>query len=189
MASELRAEGAETAEQIRADADRQRTIILAEAYRDAEITRGEGDAKAAETYAGAYNKGPGVLFLLPCSINAYRNSFGNGGDLLVLDSESDFFRYLKRVGKQGIAPAFRHTPGARASRPRPRKPMPDASTSARGVVLIGAQWGDEGKGKVWWTCLRAAATPSFAFRAATTPGTRSFTAVRRWCCTCCPAES
>ena len=93
VASELRAEGAETAEQIRADADRQRTIILAEAYRDAEITRGEGDAKAAETYAGAYNKDR-EFYSFYRSINAYRNSFGNGGDLLVLDSESDFFRYL-----------------------------------------------------------------------------------------------
>lgn len=93
VASELRAEGAETAEQIRANADRQRTIILAEAYRDAEITRGEGDAKAAETYAGAYNKDR-EFYSFYRSINAYRNSFGNGGDLLVLDSESDFFRYL-----------------------------------------------------------------------------------------------
>ena len=93
VASELRAEGAETAEQIRATADRERTVILAEAYRDAEITRGEGDAKAAETYAGAYNKDR-EFYSFYRSINAYRNSFGNGGDLLVLDSESDFFRYL-----------------------------------------------------------------------------------------------
>lgn len=93
VAAELRAEGEETAEQIRADADRQRTVILAEAYRDAEITRGEGDAKAAETYAGAYNKDR-EFYSFYRSINAYRNSFGNGGDLLVLDSDSDFFRYL-----------------------------------------------------------------------------------------------
>ncbi len=93
VASELRAEGAETAEQIRADADRQRTIILAEAYRDAEIIRGEGDATAAETYAGAYNQDR-EFYSFYRSINAYRNSFGNGGDLLVLDSEGDFFRYL-----------------------------------------------------------------------------------------------
>ena len=99
VASELRAEGAETAEQIRADADRQRTVILAEAYRDAEITRGEGDAKAAETYAGAYNKDR-EFYSFYRSINAYRNSFGNGGDLLVLDSESDFFRYLNESESQ-----------------------------------------------------------------------------------------
>ena len=93
VASELRAEGAETAEQIRADADRQRTVILAEAYRDAEVLRGEGDAGAAETYANAYNKDR-EFYSFYRSINAYRNSFGNGGDLLVLDSDSDFFRYL-----------------------------------------------------------------------------------------------
>lgn len=93
VASELRAEGAETAEQIRADADRQRTVILAEAYRDAEILRGEGDAQAAETYAGAYTKDP-EFYAFYRSINAYRNSFGDEGDLLVLDSEGDFFRYL-----------------------------------------------------------------------------------------------
>ena len=93
VASELRAEGAETAEQIRATADRERTVILAEAYRDAEITRGEGDATAAATYAGAYNRDR-EFYSFYRSINAYRNSFGNGGDLLVLDSDSDFFRYL-----------------------------------------------------------------------------------------------
>ena len=96
VASELRAEGAETAEQIRADADRQRTVILAEAYRDAEILRGEGDAKAAETYASAYNKDP-EFYSFYRSINAYRNAFGDEGDLLVLDSDSDFFRYLNEA--------------------------------------------------------------------------------------------
>ena len=93
VASELRAEGAEKAEQIRADADRQETVILAEAYRDAEITRGEGDAQAAETYANAYNKDR-EFYSFYRSINAYRNAFGEEGDLLVLDSESEFFRYL-----------------------------------------------------------------------------------------------
>lgn len=92
VASELRAEGAETAERIRADADRQRVVILADAYRDAEIMRGEGDAIAAETYANAYSKDP-EFYSFSRSINAYRNSFGKE-DLLVLDSEGDFFRYL-----------------------------------------------------------------------------------------------
>ncbi len=94
VASELRAEGAEAAEQIRADADRQRTVILAEAYRDAEILRGEGDAVAAETYASAYSRDP-EFYSFYRSMDAYRNAFGDEGDLLVLDSESDFFRYLK----------------------------------------------------------------------------------------------
>ena len=92
VASALRAEGAETAEQIRADADRQRVVILADAYKDAEIMRGEGDAIAAETYANAYSK-DSEFYSFSRSINAYRNSFGKD-DLLVLDSESEFFRYL-----------------------------------------------------------------------------------------------
>ncbi len=99
VASELRAEGAETAEQIRADADRQRTVILSEAYRDAEILRGEGDARAAETYADAYSRDP-EFYSFYRSIDAYRNAFGSEGDLLVLDKESDFFRYLKESEPQ-----------------------------------------------------------------------------------------
>ena len=95
VASELRAEGAEMAEQIRADADRQKTVIISSAYREAEILRGEGDANAAETYANAYNKDR-EFYSFYRRINAYRNAFGAEGDLLVLDSESDFFRYLNR---------------------------------------------------------------------------------------------
>ena len=99
-ASELRAEGAENAERIRAEADRERTVILAEAYRDAEIIRGEGDAKAAEIYANAYNKDP-EFYAFYRSIDAYRKSMGNEGDLLVLDPDNDFFRYLNQSdGKQ-----------------------------------------------------------------------------------------
>jgi len=93
VASELRAEGAENAEQIRADADRQRTILLAEAYRDAEILRGEGDAKAADIYANAFNKNP-EFYAFYRSMEAYRRSIGQDGDLLVIDSDSEFFRYL-----------------------------------------------------------------------------------------------
>jgi len=95
VAAELRAEGAEAAEQIRADADRQRTIILAEAYRDAEILRGEGDAKAADIYAQAFNKNP-EFYAFYRSIEAYRRSLGQDGDLLVIDSDSEFFRYLNQ---------------------------------------------------------------------------------------------
>jgi membrane protease subunit HflC len=95
-AAELRAEGAENAEQIRADADRQRTVILAEAYRDAEIIRGQGDAKAAEVYAGAYEKNE-EFFRFYRSIEAYRNSIGTGNDVLVIDSDTDFFRYLNNA--------------------------------------------------------------------------------------------
>ena len=94
-AAELRAEGAETAEQIRAEADRERTVILAEAYRDAEKIRGEGDAASAEIYAGAYEKDE-EFYSFYRSIQAYRDSIGTGSDVLVLDSKSDFLRYLNK---------------------------------------------------------------------------------------------
>ena len=95
VASELRAQGEEEAEKIRADADRQRTVILAEAYRDAEKIRGQGDAVAAETYANAYKKNP-EFYRFYRSMAAYRRSIGTGNDILVLDSNSDFFRYMNQ---------------------------------------------------------------------------------------------
>lgn len=95
VAAELRAEGAENAEEIRATADRERTVILAEAYRDAEKLRGDGDATAADTYASAFNKNP-EFFSFYRSIEAYRRAVGQGGDLLVVDSDSEFFRYLNQ---------------------------------------------------------------------------------------------
>lgn len=95
VASELRAEGAENAETIRANADRERTVILAEAYRDAEILRGEGDARAAETYASAYDRDRD-FYAFYRSIQAYRNSLGAEGDLLVIGPDSDFLRFLKQ---------------------------------------------------------------------------------------------
>jgi len=99
VASELRAEGAENAEQIRADADRQRTIILAEAYREAEKVRGEGDARAAEIYATAFERNP-EFFSFYRSMQAYRRSVGREQDLLVLDANSDFLRYLNESQPQ-----------------------------------------------------------------------------------------
>jgi membrane protease subunit HflC len=93
IAAERRAEGRESAEGKRASADRERTIILADAYRDGQIIRGEGDAKAAEIYANAYNKDR-EFYAFYRSIDAYRKSMGNEGDLLVLDPDNDFFRYL-----------------------------------------------------------------------------------------------
>lgn len=94
-ASELRAQGAENAEQIRAEADRQRTVTLAEAYREAEKVRGAGDAEAARIYAEAYRKDP-EFFAFYRSIQAYRRSLGKENDLLVLDQDSEFFRYMER---------------------------------------------------------------------------------------------
>lgn len=93
-AREHRSKGKEQAEVIRADADRQRTILEAEAYRDAEQLRGEGDAKAAAIYAAAYTKDPEFYSFIR-SINAYKESFSNKSDLMVVDPNSDFFRYLK----------------------------------------------------------------------------------------------
>jgi membrane protease subunit HflC len=93
IAAERRAEGRESAEGKRAEADKERTVILAEAYREAQIIRGEGDAVAAEIYAAAYNKDP-EFYSFYRSIDAYRKSMGKEGDVLVLDPNNDFFRYL-----------------------------------------------------------------------------------------------
>lgn len=93
VAAELRAEGAENAERIRADADRQRTVILADAYRQSQIIRGEGDAVATDIYARAYNDDPD-FYAFYRSLQAYRNSVGNDNDLLVLDADGEFLRFL-----------------------------------------------------------------------------------------------
>jgi membrane protease subunit HflC len=94
VAKELRSQGAETAERIRADADRQRTEILADAYRQSQEIRGEGDALAAETYANAYNRNR-EFFNLYRSLEAYRTTFSSQDDLIVLEPDSEFFRYFK----------------------------------------------------------------------------------------------
>lgn len=95
-AREHRAKGREMAEGIRADADRQRRVLLADAYRQAEEIRGEGDAKAASIYAAAYGQEP-EFFSFYRSLQAYRESFADKHDLLVLDPHSDFFRYLNNA--------------------------------------------------------------------------------------------
>jgi membrane protease subunit HflC len=95
VAAERRAEGREIAEQRRATADKERTIILADAYREGQMLRGEGDARAAETYANAYTKDP-EFYAFYRSIDAYRNSMGKAGDILVLDPNNEFFRYLNQ---------------------------------------------------------------------------------------------
>jgi membrane protease subunit HflC len=95
LATETRAEGREAAELIKSTADRDRTVLLAEANRSGQIIRGEGDARAAEIYASAYNKDPD-FYAFYRSINAYRNSLGKEGDLLVLDPNNEFFRFLNQ---------------------------------------------------------------------------------------------
>ena len=96
IAAERRATGRATAERMRAEADRGRTVILANAYRESQIIRGDGDATAAAIYADAYNKDP-EFYAFYRSIDAYRKSIGHEGDLLVLDPDNDFFRYLNRA--------------------------------------------------------------------------------------------
>lgn len=102
VANELRSLGGAEAEKIRADADRQREIIVAEAYRDAQKTKGEGDAKAASTYAQAFGQNP-EFFAFYRSLEAYRQSFKNKSDVLVVDPSSDFFKYMRNVGRGGGA--------------------------------------------------------------------------------------
>ncbi len=93
VAKDFRARGEEAAERIRANADREREIILANAYRDAETVRGQGDARATEIYAGAFGKDQ-EFYTLYRSLNAYRTSFNNNSDILLLEPDSDFFRYF-----------------------------------------------------------------------------------------------
>jgi modulator of FtsH protease HflC len=93
-ARDLRAKGGEAAERIQADADRQRTVILADAYKKSEELRGTGDAKATQVYADAYTK-DAAFFGFYRSLNAYRKAFGTGGDMLVLEPDSEFLRYFK----------------------------------------------------------------------------------------------
>ena len=97
VANELRSTGSAESEKIRADADRQRTVILAEAYRDAEIIRGDGDAKASATYAQAFGQNP-EFYIFYRSLEAYRATFKNHNDLMVVDPNSDFFKYFKSTG-------------------------------------------------------------------------------------------
>jgi len=95
VATQIRAEGREAAELIRSTADKDRTIILADAYRDGQKTRGTGDARAAEIYANAYTKDP-EFYAFYRSIDAYKKSLGKSGDVLILDPNNEFFRYLNQ---------------------------------------------------------------------------------------------
>ena len=94
VANERRATGAAESEKIRADADRQREIVLAEAYRDAQKVKGEGDAKASQLYAGAFGQDPQFAQFYR-SLEAYRATFRSRGDVMVVDPSAVFFKYLK----------------------------------------------------------------------------------------------
>ena len=108
VAAELRSTGAADSEKIRADADRQRQVILADAYRQAQKTKGDGDAKSAAIYAAAYGQNP-EFYAFYRSLETYKATFRNKSDLLVLDPSSEFFQYLKQSGAAKAAPR----PGAK----------------------------------------------------------------------------
>jgi membrane protease subunit HflC len=93
LAKELRAQGNEVAEKIRATADKEKTIILADAYRQAEEIKGNGDAIATSTYANAYSKDP-EFYDFTRSLKAYQSTFGSKSDILLINPDSDFFKYL-----------------------------------------------------------------------------------------------
>lgn len=95
IAAERRAEGMEISEQKKSTADKERTIILADANKDSQIIRGEGDASAADIYASAYSQDP-EFYAFYRSIDAYRNSLGRAGDIMVIDPNNEFFRYLNK---------------------------------------------------------------------------------------------
>jgi modulator of FtsH protease HflC len=97
VANELRSQGSAESEKIRADADRQREVIVAEAYRDAQKVKGEGDAKASALYADAFGRDPQFAQFYR-SLEAYRASFRSKSDVMVLDPSSDFFRAMRNGG-------------------------------------------------------------------------------------------
>jgi modulator of FtsH protease HflC len=94
VANELRSTGFAEAEKIRAEADKQRQVVVAQAYRDAQRLKGDGDAKASAIYARAFERNP-EFYAFYRSLEAYRQSFKNKGDLLILEPNSEFFKYLK----------------------------------------------------------------------------------------------
>ncbi|PKO52989.1 MAG: protease modulator HflC [Betaproteobacteria bacterium HGW-Betaproteobacteria-20] len=99
LANQLRSEGAAASEKIRADADKQREVIIAEAYREAQKTKGEGDASAAAIYNTTYGKNP-EFYAFYRSTEAYKNSFNSKSDVMVLDPGSDFFKYMRSPVKK-----------------------------------------------------------------------------------------
>jgi membrane protease subunit HflC len=103
VANELRSQGAAESEKIRADADRQREIILADAYKQAQKVKGEGDARASAIYAAAYGQNP-EFYSFYRSLEAYKATFKNKSDVMVLDPSSDFFQYFKQPAGGRAAP-------------------------------------------------------------------------------------
>lgn len=100
VANELRSQGAAEAERIRADADRQREVIIAEAYREAQKIKGDGDARAAAIYGKAFGENP-EFYAFYRSLEAYRQSFASKSDVMVVEPDADFFKYLKNGARGG----------------------------------------------------------------------------------------
>jgi membrane protease subunit HflC len=100
VANELRSTGSAESEKIRADADKQREVIIAQAYREAQRIKGEGDAKASATYARAYESNA-EFYAFYRSLEAYKSSFKSRGDVMVLEPNSEFFKYFRSSGKSG----------------------------------------------------------------------------------------
>jgi membrane protease subunit HflC len=100
VANELRSEGAAEAEKIKADADKQREIIIAEAYRHAQEVMGDGDARATTIYASAFNLNP-EFYAFYRSLEAYRATFKSGKDFIIVEPNSDFFKYMKNLERGG----------------------------------------------------------------------------------------
>jgi membrane protease subunit HflC len=100
VANELRSTGAAEAEKIKADADKQKDVIVAEAYRDAQRVKGEGDARASAVYASAYGRNA-EFYAFYRSMQAYRESFKSKNDVMVLDPSADFFKYMKNPRAAG----------------------------------------------------------------------------------------
>ena len=99
VANELRSQGFADSEKIRAEAERERDIIITEAYRDAQKVKGEGDAKASRIYANTFSKNK-EFYDFYRSLEAYRKSFSGKEDIMVLDPNSDFFKYLRGPSKK-----------------------------------------------------------------------------------------
>ena len=100
VANALRSQGTEAGEEIKATADRERQVLVAQAERDGQSLRGEGDARAAEIYAEAYSRDP-EFYGFNRSLEAYREAFMNGSDVMVLDPNSEFFRYFRDTSRNG----------------------------------------------------------------------------------------
>ena len=98
VANELRSEGSSAAERIRAEADKEREVIIANAYKEAQRIKGEGDAKASAIYAQAFNQNP-EFYAFYRSLEAYRGSFKSKSDVIVVEPNSDFFKYMKNMGR------------------------------------------------------------------------------------------